>query len=171
MKRIITLILAAFILVPAAPFSAQARGVNKTQISALVREYSHRDGFDVVSIGSLGMRLMKLAAKSSAETKEDREALDFLNKLNRVVIVSYEDADADVKKKFNTGLDRILRNQETLLEAKSDGEAVHIFGDLSDDGQTLRDVVLRVPGSDALICLFGSLPASKIADAIDLKDM
>lgn len=171
MKRILTLILAAIILMPAAPFSAQAKGVNKTQLSALVREYSHRDGFDVVSIGSLGMRLIKLAAKSSAESEEDRKALGVLEKLNRVVIVSYEDADADVKKRFNSGLDRILRNQEKLLEAKSDGEAVHIFGDLSDDGQILRDVILRVPGSDALICLFGSLPANKIEDAIGLKDM
>lgn len=171
MKRIITLILAAFILMPAAPIPAQSKGVNKTQISALVREYSHRDGFDVVSIGSLGMRLMKMAAKASADSKEDREALDFLSKLNRVVIVSYEDADSDVKERFNSGLDRILRNQEKLLEAKSDGEAVHIFGELSDDGEMLKDVILRVPGSDALICLFGSLPASKIGDAIDLKDM
>ena len=169
MKKILILILTTLIAFEAAPVSAPARGVNKTKLSALVRQYRSCDGFDVVSLGSLGMGLLRLAAKSSADSAEDRQALKVLDHLNRVVIVSYEDADPELKNKFNKSLDKVLAGQETLMEAKSDGETVRVFGQLADDGDTLTDVVLHVPGSDALICLFGRMSSSQIGDAIALN--
>lgn len=166
MKKILASAVLLLALMPATLLPAQARGINKTKLSALIREYKTHENVEVVNLGSMALSLLRGAAKISADSKEDREALKLLDGLNRITIVSYEDAALDIKKNLSAGIDKLLVGQEPLMEVKSDGETVHIFGALSPDGESVTDVIVHVPDSGSLICLFGSVQASQLETVI-----
>ncbi|MBO6082251.1 MAG: DUF4252 domain-containing protein [Bacteroidales bacterium] len=164
MKKYIMMLLLA--LGPVWMNPAAARKVNKNRLGAFVQEYKGKDNIEVINLGSVALRLMRGAAKLSADSREDREALKVMDGLNRVMIVHYDEADARTRQRFVSGLDKILRDSEKLVEAKSDGEVVHIFGTLSGDGEKVEDVVIHVPDSGTLVCLFGSLAASQLENVM-----
>ena len=164
MKKYILMLLLA--LGPVCMNPAAARKVNKSRLGSFVQEYKGKDNFEVINLGSIALRLMRGAAKLSADSAEDREALKIMDGLKRVMIVSYEDADDRMKQRFISGLDKILGDSETLLEAKSDGDTVRIFGTMSRDGEKIEDVIIHVPDSGTLVCLFGTLAASQLENVI-----
>ena len=166
MKKILASAVLLLALMPAICLPAQSRGINKTKLTALLREYKTHENVEVVNLGSMAMSLLRGAAKVSADSKEDRDALKLLDGLKRITIVSYEDAAPDIQKKLSMSIDQLLAGQEPLMEVKSDGETVHFFGVLSPDGKTVDDVVIHVPDSGSLICLFGSVQASQLETVI-----
>ena len=139
-------------------------GEPNRQLRNLVSDYRGTQGFDVVDIGTLGLSILKAAARTAAETPEDREALKLFNSLKRLTIVDFSDATPDVKDKFLRKVNRILRSGEMLLEAKDGGETVRIYGTSSDDGNLLEDVALLA--GDALIFVRGAIRADQVAALI-----
>ena len=139
-------------------------GEPNRQLRNLVSDYRGTQGFDVVDIGTLGLSILKAAARTAAETPEDREALKLFNSLKRLTIVDFSDAAPDVKDKFLRKANRILRSGEMLLEAKDGGETVRIYGTSSDDGNLLEDVALLA--GDALIFVRGAIRADQVAALI-----
>ena len=55
---------------------------------------------------------------------------------------------------------RILAEGEMLMEAKSDGETVRIFGGSTKDENFLEDIVILA--EDALVCIRGTIRADQI---------
>ena len=139
-------------------------GEPNRQLRNLVSDYRGTQGFDVVDIGTLGLSILKAAARTAAETPEDREALKLFNSLKRLTIVDFSDAAPDVKDKFLRKANRILQSGEMLLEAKDGGETVRIYGTSSDDGNLLEDVALLA--GDALIFVRGAIRADQVAALI-----
>ena len=117
MKRLITIVLlAAFTVGSALPGAAAAdrKKVNTGAVSGLVREYNVYPGFEVVSVGGLGLGLVRMIAKASAETEEDRQVLEVLDGLRKVIVVEYEDADDDRRDSFNRKAESLLENAEKI---------------------------------------------------------
>ena len=139
-------------------------GEPNRQLRNLVSDYRGTQGFDVVDIGTLGLSILKAAARTAAETPEDREALKLFNSLKRLTIVDFSDAVPDVKDKFLRKANRILQSGEMLLEAKDGGETVRIYGTSSDDGNLLEDVALLA--GEALIFVRGAIRADQVAALI-----
>ena len=140
--------------------TAALAGQQDSQLRNLVSSYKGTEGFEIVDIGSIGLSLLKAAAKTAAETEEDREALKLFDGLKRLTIVDFSDATTELRDKFLRKVNRILKSGEMLMEAKDGGETVRIFGTSSDDGAFLEDVALLA--DDALIFVRGTIRKDQI---------
>ena len=140
--------------------TAARAGEQNPQLRSLVSSYKGTEGFEIVDIGSIGLSLLKAAAKTGAETAEDRAALELFNGLKRLTIVDFSDAAPEAREKFLRKANRILNSGEMLLEAKDSGETVRIYGTSSADGALLEDIALLA--DDALIFLRGTIRTDQI---------
>ena len=118
MKRFIArVLLVAFAAGIGSPESkAAGRKVNSGDMASLVREYNLYQGFDVVSVGGLGLGLVKMIAKASAENEEDRMALEVIDGLRKIIVVDYMAAEQDRKDSFSRKAAGILKNAEKIIE-------------------------------------------------------
>ena len=140
--------------------TAALAGHQDSQLRNLVSSYKGTDGFDVVDIGSVGLSLLKAAAKTAAETEEDRQALKLFDGLKRLTIVDFSDAAPDMREKFLRKANRILDGVEMLMEAKDGGETVRIYGSSSKNGDLLENIAILA--EDALIFLRGSIRMDQV---------
>ena len=143
-------------------------GEPNRQLRNLVSDYRDTQGFDVVDIGTLGLSLLKAAARTAAETQEEREALKLFNGLKRLTVVDFSEAAPEIKDKFLRKVSRILQGSEMLLEAKDGDETVRIYGTSSDDGNLLEDIALIA--GDALIFVRGAIRGDQVAALIAQAD-
>lgn len=148
--------------------TAALAGEQNPQLRSLVSSYKGTDGFEIVDIGSIGLSLLKAAAKSSAETPEDREALKLFNGLKRLTIVDFSDAAPEVREKFLRKANRILEGGEMLMEAKDGSETVRVYGTSSKDGSLLEDIALLA--GDALIFVRGTVRMDQVAELMKQAD-
>lgn len=171
MKRFIAIVLLAAFAAGMGYQESKAAGrkVNSGDMASLVREYNLYQGFDVVSVGGLGLGLVKMIAKASAESEEDRMALEAIDGLRKIIVVDYEAAEQDRKDSFSRRAVRILKDAEKILEVKEDGETVNIYGTTASDGERIDDLIVFIPEECTLICLFGSISADKIADIVEME--
>ncbi len=173
MKKFLAILMTVAVMASATVDASAARKQPKVKSAAvvnMVKTYNHEDGFNVVSVGSLGLGLVKMIANAAAETEEDRAAVDVLSGLSKVFVLEYEDASQAKKDAFNAKMDNLLSNAEKILEVKDDGETVNIYGTSSEDGDRIEDLIIFVPDECALVCLFGSISAEKIAVAVSMND-
>ena len=127
-------------------------------IQNLVSQYRYREDVDVISVGPMGMSLLRMVAGASSGL--DREVLDLLRvtrDIRRITIVDFE--DSAVRDHLAGKIERELEGMELIMEAKDDGERVQIFG--HDDGKTIRDFILYT-SDGTLIMTRGKVDADKI---------
>jgi len=168
MKRIIFAVLMLTFLMPSA--SAGERKFKTRDVIRLVNEFKSEEGFDVVSVGSFGLGLVKMVAKLEADDEEDRQALKLLDNINKVVVVEYEEASDADRKAFDSRLGHILENAEKVLEVKEDGENLNIYGTSADDGGSIDDLMIYVQEDCALICILGSVSMEDIASLVEMTN-
>ena len=133
-----------------------------TQLRTLVASYRGTEGFQVVDLGGAALGLMKAAARSAAETEEDRQALEVFRGLKRFTVVDFSDAPEHVRESFLRKVNRILSHGEMLMEAKSDGETVCIYGGPAKNENLLQDITIL--GGDVLICIRGTIRVDQIEE-------
>ena len=171
MKKIISILLLA-VMTAGTTIPAKAvtdtRKVDAKAVIDLIKEYKVQEGFEVVSVGGLGLGLVRMIAKASADCQEDREILDILDNLNKIIVVEYEDAGQSGRDSFNRKMEGILEGREKIMEIKDEGETLNLYGTSSDDGSSIEDIILYVPEDHTLICLFGSISSQKIADIVKM---
>lgn len=170
MKKLIAIVLLAALTAGSGMTAgAASRKSESAAVTSLVREYNNKQGFETVSVGGLGLGLVKIIAKAAAESPEDRKALEILDGLNRVVVMEYESADPETRQEFAAKVEKVLENSEKILEVKDNGETMNLYGTSSGNGERIDDIILFVPQDCALICLFGKISTEKIADIIEMN--
>ncbi len=170
MKKILAILMMAVIAVGSViEAGAVNRKVRSSEVVDLVKNYNHEDGFEVVSVGSLGMGLARMVARAAAETEEDKAALGVINNINKVVAVEYSDIAPAKKEAFNAKLSKLLDGAEKIIEVKDDGDTVNIYGTSADNGETIDDIIIFVPEECALVCLFGSVSSKNIAGLVEMS--
>lgn len=146
-------------------------GAQADRLISLIAEYRYKDGFDVVKIGRLGTSAIKSLAKIGAWAEgdgEDAKALkDVIGGLKKLAIVDYEDCSETDRHNFERKVGRILREEDTIMEFKDNGEICKIYGVMDESSDKLRNFILYNPSDCALICLFGSISLSKVISAMD----
>lgn len=170
-KYVSILILAALVAAMYLPMDAEAKKkeVKTSDIVQLVNEYRSEDGFEAVVVGKFAMGLVKSLAKMSMD-KEDRDALKVISGIKKVVVAEYEDAASEVRDEFNKKATALLDKAEKILEAKDDGDTVHIFGTLAKSGEAISDIIIHVPTESTLVCLLGSISANDISKLMEMKN-
>ena len=148
--------------------TAALAGNPNTQLRNLASSYKGAEGFEVVDIGGIGLRLLRLAARTSAESKEDREVLKLFSGLKRLTIVDFSDAPTAARDKFLRKVNRILTDEDLLMEAKDGSETVRIYGSSSGDGSRLENIALLA--EDALIFIRGSIRTDQVGALMKQAD-
>lgn len=167
MKRIIFAIL---ILASTFTLAAESKKVNTSAVISLVRTYNLEPGFEVVSVGELGIGLARIVANMSVETEEDKAALALLNGINKIVVVDYEEASESKRNAFNAKLNRLFDKAEKIIEVKDEEDTVNIYGTSVNGGESIDDLIIFIPEDCALICIIGSISADKIADLLEIAN-
>ena len=184
MKKIFMLFAAAAVILAPVQCSGRKKTVDKGKIMALVNELQAESAaaegagdsdrvrllgmnivsdnhLDVVSIGGIGLSLAKWAAKHDDDV--DIAALAAIDGVKRLMVVSYEDCPTALRDRFDRKIQNTLNGCELLMEAKDDGSDMSIYGDMSEDGSRIGDIVMYSPSESALICVFGSISADALA--------
>ncbi len=150
---------------PAGPENTPGK-VNTGAVTELISDYRLEEGFEVMSVGGLGLGLIRMMAKVSVETEEDKAAIEIMDHLKKIIVVDYDEVEASRKASFERKINAILDKAEKIMEVKDEDDVVNIYGTGSGDGDRINDIIIYTPGECALICLFGSISSQKIADLI-----
>ena len=148
---------------------AEYKNTNSGAVTDLIREYNMTEGFETVSVGGLGLGLIKMIAKPSMD-EEERAALEIMDGLRRIVVLDYEEADSSKRESFTRKMTEILDSAEKIIEVKDEEDILNIYGTCADDGDSIDDLMIFSPGDCSLICLFGSISSQKVADLIEIAN-
>lgn len=164
MKRFITAILVIAIAMTGFA-KTQKSSVPKDRLMTLISEYSGKEGFEVVKIGSFGTEALKTFMRLSVSDDDSEEAqiiLKAMKGIRKMAIVEYDKCNEKTRDSFNSKLEKALSSSELLIEAKDGSDAMKIYGIYNEDENTIHDFVMFAPNDCALICLLGSIPLDSI---------
>lgn len=167
MKRIFFAIL---LLASTISVAAESRKVNTADVIRLVRTYKTEPGFDVVSVGKIGIGLARFVANISVDNEEDKAAIALLKGIDKIVVVDYEEASEAKRNNFNHKLNSFLDKAEKLIEINDEEDTLNIYGTSVNGGESIGDIMIFIPEDCALICILGSISTDKIADLIEMTN-
>ena len=132
-------------------------------VSKLVREFSSEPDFEVIDVGRLGFSIVKAIVR---EIKDEDAArlIDAVDKVSSVSITRYEGCPDDVKEEFLSRLNAILDDDDLLLEARRSGRRLQVYGQPSEDGSSVQDLLINIPGEDILVNIKGLIPMDKVSE-------
>ena len=166
MKKYILLVVTLLFIGVGMNQANASKSDNGRRIALLVNEYSYMEDFEVVTLGRLGLGLVKVAIRKSGD--EDAMALVHAMKdIKRITIADYGDCARDVKVEFTSRLAELLDKDQLLIEAKDSGNLLQIFGVPSDDGSRVTDLILNAPDEGTLICIQGTIPMNKVVEIVN----
>ncbi len=114
-----------------------------------------------VTCFNLNKSMIKLMGqgKGNIRLAEKMQLGDLDKDIDSVKILTLEDCNASIKKKFaNKNINWDKYGYEPVLESKEDGENVEIFG--KKDGDVFKEIVIRVVSKDddnVLLQVFGKI--------------
>lgn len=133
-------------------------------VSEIVSQYRHKDGFDVVSLGKVGTSFAKSVVSLCSAGDEDlREISRLVSPLKRFSFVEYEEAEPYLRERFNAAVAKALSSSELLMEIKDDDDVLKVYGNYDDKSGTVRDFVVFSPTDFALVSVFGCIPFDELA--------
>lgn len=153
---------------------ARAEGIDSDRESLTLPgiKLVSENNLDIVSIGSLGISVIKLGTRMSGEDAEEmRMARSLFKGIKKLMIVSYDECPVELRERFNRKVARTLNGCELLVEAKDEGEKVSIYGTTSRDGSKISDIVLFAPEDGALMCFFGTIDAARLGELASSADI
>ena len=137
------------------------------KIGDIVKQYSHREGFEVMNLGRLLVGTLRAAALLDSDMdEEDRAALNAFSRVNRLVVVDFEDASEADKTSFRRKVEKVLDKMELIMEAKDSGETIRIYG-IQDD-TNLKDVILY-SSDGTLLSVSGSIDLEHIGELMEMN--
>jgi len=137
------------------------------KIGGIVKQYSHREGFEVMNLGRFLMGTLRAAALMDSDMdEEDRAALNAFSGIKRLVIVDFEDASEADKTSFRRKVEKVLDKMELIMEAKDGGETIRIYG--IEDDNNLKDVILY-SSDGTLLSVSGSIGLEHIGELIEMN--
>lgn len=150
---------------PGIQSSQSNQSIQKERISSIISEYRGSEGFEIVSVGSLGTSIMKKIAVFAAATSDDEEAkalVKTIKGIKKIAVIDYEDCKDSVKEGINRKMNKALSGSELLMEIKDNEDNMKMYGVTDENGSTVRDFVMFSPGDCTIICLFGSIPFDEV---------
>ena len=161
MKRYIFVLLMLVLSV-----SGLAKTRTSTSIISIINDFRSEPGCDVVSVGNLGLDLIKIIGKLSVDSKEDKDVLSVFDGINKILVVDYEEMETAKRQELNSRFANVLDGMEKIIEVKDEEDTLLVYGTTGKDGDSLKDVIVYIPEDCALICFWGSVDFDKIADLI-----
>lgn len=139
--------------------------ISRARLNSLISVCRTYKDVEIVKVGNVGMSLLKLAARMSVEDEEDREALRAMNGIKSISVMDYSECRAGDRDAISARIDHLFAGKTPIMEVKDDGEAMFIYGVVSEDGSRIGDFVLYTPSDCALIGIFGSIDTATPAES------
>lgn len=144
--------------------------IPKTRISAILAEYRHCEGVEMVRLGRISTAAVKGVVRVAAAKEPDaREALQLMKGVKSLYAFEYEDCKPSLREQINRRLSRALGESELLMEANDAGDRMRIYGLYDERTEAVRDFVVFSPSECTLICLFGSIPMETVSNILNEK--
>ena len=159
MKRII---FALIMLAVAITGNAQPKTVDS--VISVVDEYRSNPGFEVITVGKLGVEVTKVIGKLAVDSKEEKDVLALFNGIDKLLVVEYEDAEPSKRQQFESSLNGVLATAEKIVEVKEEDNTLYMYGTSTE--VTIEDIIIYIPEDCALICFLGNIDFDKLADLI-----
>lgn len=162
MKRILLIIC---LLLPLSALAGKPSGtVSASKVKSAISQCRDYEGVNWVNLGSFGTAAIKGVVRIAAIGNPDaREAVKLMKGIRRITIMEYEDCSGTDKTRITRKIEKALAGSDMLMEASGDGEKMRIYGVVNEKTDKVKDFVLYVPSSCALICIFGSISMDAIA--------
>ena len=138
------------------------------KLRTLVNEFRDEPGFEVVEMGPIALGLFRAAAHGEVKNEDDRKALQVFKDIKRLTVLDLSDAEAALKERFLRKANRILADEDVLMEAKDEGETVRIYGLSNAAGDILQDIIILA--GDALISVHGKIRADLVGELIQQSE-
>lgn len=139
MKKLFILLVISIFL-PAV--SVAAKEDTRSKIEKIISKYDNKEGFETVSIGGLGLSLLKTFAAVEADDPEERMALSAAKGLKRIVVVDFEDCGYSLRSSITRDFESFFDSLELLLEVNDEDEKLKIYGNASDDSKIVKDLIV-----------------------------
>ena len=160
MKNLFIIIVLALTLPLAGNANAQGKSIPGTQISLLINEYKHCEGFESVKLGRLATGVIKSIIQSGAAKEDEKDLKDvmrLMKGIKKLTMVDYSDCDPQVRQGFSQKMTRLLDGAEMLMEVKDGSDVMRMYGVVDDKGDKVKNFVLYSPEDCMLLCLFGTI--------------
>lgn len=151
-------------------YAQEKNNLSTDAVVALIKEHKGKPGFETVSVGRLGLGLVKMVLNAEADDPEEKAVLDMLKGINKFVVVNYEDAPAAARTSFAAKLNGLFDKTEKIIEVKDGDDEINIYGTSVNGGESIDDIMIYIPSDCTLICVLGSISADRIADLIELSN-
>ena len=168
MKRIILIVLLVAAVVGAS--AGEKRNLATDAVLQLVKDYRGKPGFETISVGKMGLGLVRMVLSAEADDPEEKAVLDMIKGVNKFVVVNYEDASQTARAAFAAKLNGLFGKTEKIIEVKDGEDEVNIYGTSVNGGESIDDIMIYIPSDCTLICVLGSISADRIADIIEMSN-
>ena len=157
MKKTVLLLL--LVLIPVLGNAGEQQRKQNAELRTLVNQISASPGSEVVKLGSLSTGLLRRVIKAELANTDDpqeRELLSSIMGIKRIAVIDYSSCTDALTSKFNRKIEKVLNDDNILIDIKDDEDNMKIYGFISDDGSSVTDFVLHSSTENTLNCLFGT---------------
>ena len=127
-------------------------------VNDVISQFKGVKGVTCLNLDKTMIKLMG-QGKGNMRLPEKMQLGAVVNSIDSVKILTLEDCNASIKKKFaNKNINWDKYGYESVLTSKEDGENVEIFG--KKDGDVFKEIVIRVVSGDddnVLLQVFGKI--------------
>ena len=148
---------------------AGVSNVQSGKLLALINDYRDKEGFDVITVGSLGTSIIKkmIANNLDKVDEETKSLFKAIEGIKKIAVVDFGSSDAAVRTEFIQKMEKLLSQSQLLMEIKDSEDKLYMYGVVGRKNNKVSDFVLYNPDGGNVICLFGSIPLDSLANLAD----
>lgn len=156
-KRIMAAILAAIVMaVSGTVMHARKANDRESAVIGIIEKYGDKEGVESVNMGRFLLGLAKMAAGN-----DDEGDSAWLKYVDRITIVSAEQAEEDVRDSMSAELTSILSGYEKAAEMNNDDDDMSVWVKMEGDS-TILEMIMFSGSEYALIYIGGRIPVSEM---------
>ena len=148
---------------------AGVSNVQSGKLLALINDYRDKEGFDVITVGSLGTSIIKKMIANNLDKVDEKTKSLFkaIEGIKKIAVVDFGSSDAAVRTEFIQKMEKLLSRSQLLMEIKDSEDKLYMYGVVGRKNNKVSDFVLYNPDGGNVICLFGSIPLDSLANLAD----
>ena len=149
--------------------ASEGSNVQSGKLLALINDYRDKEGFEVISVGSLGTSIIKKMIVNNLDKVDEktRSLFKAIDGIKKIAIVDFGSSDAAVRTEFIHKMEKLLSRSQLLMEIKDSENKMYMYGVVGRKNNKVGDFVLYNPDGGNVICLFGSISLDTLMNLAD----
>ena len=125
--------------------ASEGSNVQSGKLLALINDYRDKDGFDVISVGSLGTSIIKKMIVNNLDKVDEktRSLFKAIDGIKKIAIVDFGSSDSSVRTEFIHKMEKLLSRSQLLMEIK-DSNHLFIIHKIIITTATIKDIIIKI---------------------------